>query len=135
MERFGWDSLNGGDVFREEAKRRDMSLAAFGELCKNELDVDRSLDALLKERMQGSDPANVVNLGLAGWWAYRLHSVFGCGSTSTTRSVLGVLRIARGWRLKPRPRRTAFVRPSTVHGFGALYDLTPEGPGTVHACG
>ena len=39
MERFGWSSLNGGDVFRSEAKRRGMTLADFGELCQNELDV------------------------------------------------------------------------------------------------
>ena len=72
MDRFGWTSLNGGDVFREEAKRRGMSLGDFGELCKNELDVDRSLDELLRQRMQGPDAANIVESRLAGWWAYRL---------------------------------------------------------------
>ncbi|MDG1551960.1 MAG: AAA family ATPase, partial [Candidatus Poseidonia sp.] len=55
MNRFDWSALNGGDVFREEAKRRGMSLADFGRLCQEELDVDRSLDALLKERMQSDD--------------------------------------------------------------------------------
>jgi cytidylate kinase len=34
MNRFDWNSLNGGDVFREEAKRRGMSLADFGRLCQ-----------------------------------------------------------------------------------------------------
>ena len=72
MERFGWTSLNGGDVFREEAKRRGMTLGDFGELCKNELDVDRSLDELLRQRMQGPDAANIVESRLAGWWAHRL---------------------------------------------------------------
>lgn len=70
--RFGWTSLNGGDVFREEAKRRGMSLGAFGELCKQELDVDRSLDELLRQRMQGPDAATIVESRLAGWWAHRL---------------------------------------------------------------
>ena len=56
-QRFGWTSLNGGDVFRQEAKRRGMRLADFGEVCKEELDVDRSLDALLKEKMVGESPA------------------------------------------------------------------------------
>ena len=45
----GWSSLNGGELFRQEAKRRNMSLADFGQLCKEDLEVDRQLDALLKE--------------------------------------------------------------------------------------
>ena len=45
VERFGWSSLNGGDVFREEAKRRGMTLGEFGELCKNELEVEAALEA------------------------------------------------------------------------------------------
>ena len=97
MERFGWDSLNGGDVFREEAKRRNMSLAAFGELCKNEPDVDRSLDALLKERMQGENSAHTLsNLGLrAGGPINSSYLVFGCGLTLTTRSAHAALPIER----------------------------------------
>lgn len=72
MDRFGWTALNGGDVFRGEAKRRGMSLADFGRLCQEELDVDRSLDALLKERMQSNDASNIVESRLAGWWAFKL---------------------------------------------------------------
>jgi cytidylate kinase len=47
----GWSSLNGGELFRQEAKRRNMTLADFGQLCKEDLEVDRQLDALLKEQM------------------------------------------------------------------------------------
>ncbi len=72
MERFSWTSLNGGDVFRQEAKRRGMTLAAFGELCKEELEVDRSLDALLKASMLDDHAAEIIESRLAGWWAYRL---------------------------------------------------------------
>ena len=60
VKRYDWTSLNGGDVFREEAQRREMTLADFGRLCNDEPEVDRSLDALLRERMQGSDAADVV---------------------------------------------------------------------------
>ena len=66
----GWNSLNGGELFRQEAKRRNMTLADFGELCKNDLDVDRELDALLKQEMLRNDeqaPA-IVESRLAGWW-------------------------------------------------------------------
>ncbi len=71
IEHFGWTALNGGDVFRNEAARRDMSLQEFGELCKQDLEVDRSLDKLLREKML-EDSADIVESRLAGWWAYKL---------------------------------------------------------------
>tara|TARA_B110000444_G_scaffold261161_1_gene311532 strand:+ start:4152 stop:4700 length:549 start_codon:yes stop_codon:yes gene_type:complete len=68
---FGWTSLNGGDVFRNEAANRNMSLQEFGELCKEDLEVDRALDKLLQEKML-ANTADIVESRLAGWWAYRL---------------------------------------------------------------
>ena len=73
-EKMGWNSLNGGELFRQEAKRRNMTLADFGELCKNDPDVDHELDALLKQEMLRNDdqaPA-IIESRLAGWWAYQL---------------------------------------------------------------
>ena len=71
----GWSSLNGGELFRQEAKRRDMSLAEFGQLCKQNLDVDRELDLLLKDEMlrNDEDAPSIVESRLAGWWAYQLN--------------------------------------------------------------
>ena len=73
-ENKNWTSLNGGELFRQEAKRRNMSLADFGQLCKDDLNVDRELDALLKEQMLRSDEEapSIVESRLAGWWAYQL---------------------------------------------------------------
>ena len=70
----GWNSLNGGELFRQEAKRRNMSLADFGQLCKEDLEVDRQLDALLKEQMMRTDAESpsIVESRLSGWWAYKL---------------------------------------------------------------
>ena len=68
---FGWTSLNGGDVFRSEAARREMNLQEFSELCKSDLEVDRALDKLLQEQML-ENSTDVVESRLAGWWAYRL---------------------------------------------------------------
>ena len=45
-ESTGWESLNGGEVFRAEATRRGLPVVEFSELCKTDLDVDRSLDTL-----------------------------------------------------------------------------------------
>ena len=69
-----WSSLNGGELFRQEAKRRDMTLAEFGQLCKENLDVDRELDALLKQEMLRDDDEapSIIESRLAGWWAYQL---------------------------------------------------------------
>lgn len=71
MAHYGWTSLNGGDVFRQEAARRGMTLSAFGELCRSDLDVDRDLDQLLQRQMQ-EETSDIVESRLAGWWAYRL---------------------------------------------------------------
>ena len=73
MAHFGWSSLNGGDVFRAEAKRRGMTLAEFGALCTTDLEVDRQLDALLQERMSAAGAEEIVESRLSGWWAYRLN--------------------------------------------------------------
>jgi predicted cytidylate kinase len=129
MERFGWSSLNGGDVFRSEAKRRGMTLADFGELCQNELDVDRSLDELLKQRMQGSDAADVVESRLAGWWAYRLE-------LPCLRIWLDVSDDERARRVASREGLNhdeallANQQRAVVDGerFRVLYGLAPEDP-------
>jgi len=71
VEHFGWTSLNGGDVFRTEAANRDMTLQEFGELCKEDLEVDRALDQHLQHKML-ENSADIVESRLAGWWAYRL---------------------------------------------------------------
>lgn len=68
-ERMGLDSLNGGDVFREQAKERNMSLADFGKLCKEDESVDRLLDQLLREKM--AEGPEVIESRLSGWWAYK----------------------------------------------------------------
>ena len=67
----GWSALNGGDVFREEAANRGLSVADFSQLCKSDPAVDRELDHRLVEAMQDADGPEIVESRLAGWWAYR----------------------------------------------------------------
>jgi cytidylate kinase len=54
-EERGWSSVNGGELFRNEASRRGLSVEEFSALCKQDLDVDRSLDTLLKQVLTDSD--------------------------------------------------------------------------------
>ncbi len=69
-EKRGWDSVNGGDVFRQEAERRELSVDDFSRLCKEDLDVDRSLDDMLKLLVSSSNGPSIIESRLSGWWAY-----------------------------------------------------------------
>ena len=128
-ENKGWNSLNGGELFRQEAKRRNMTLADFGEVCKNDLDVDRELDALLKQEMLRNDeqaPA-IVESRLAGWWAYQLE-------LEIPRIWLDVNEIERAKRVKNREGGSieSILKESEKRAsvdaqrFLELYDLLPE---------
>lgn len=129
QERFGWLALNGGDVFRQEAKARGMSLAAFGELCKQELEVDRQLDAKLQACMTEEGAAQIVESRLAGWWAYRLE-------LPCLRVWLNVEDEERARRVAEReslPVEEAFAANRTrsavdAERFATLYGLQPEDP-------
>ena len=68
----GWSSLNGGDIFRQEAKNRGLSLAEFEKICAEDETVDKSLDEILKNHILDSDGHQVLESRLCGWWAYNL---------------------------------------------------------------
>jgi cytidylate kinase len=68
---YSWKSINGGQIFRDEAKNRNISLSEFGRLCKDDQMVDRDLDEQLKNILLG-DEIEIVESRLAGWWAYQL---------------------------------------------------------------
>ena len=129
MNRFGWSCLNGGDVFRDEAKRRGMPLSEFGELCKNELDVDRSLDELLQQRMQGDESADIVESRLAGWWAYKLELPIvrlwlDVNDEERARRVAEREGLSLAEALKANNQRSSV----DAERFKLLYDLLPEDP-------
>ena len=67
----GWSSLNGGDVFREEARSRGLSVEQLSDAAKDDLDVDRSLDSHLQKRMSSPDSPEIVESRLSGWWAFK----------------------------------------------------------------
>jgi predicted cytidylate kinase len=71
-EERGWNSVNGGDVFRSEASRRGISVEEFSRLCKEDLDVDRSLDTMLKDLLLSEKAPEIIESRLIGWWAHSL---------------------------------------------------------------
>ena len=68
----GWNSLNGGEIFRQEAKNRNLSLRQFGRMCSEDLSIDRSLDEILKSKMSDPNGPEVMESRLSGWWAHLL---------------------------------------------------------------
>jgi cytidylate kinase len=127
--RLGWRALNGGQVFRDEAKRRGMDLPTFGQLCRDEEDVDRRLDALLKEQMVEDNGPEIVESRMAGWWGHRL-------GLSCHRIWLDVNEHARAARVVHREGGAleealeANRRRMQVDGarFQHLYGVLPEDP-------
>ena len=67
---YSWQSLNGGDIFRKEAKDRNLTVGQFSELCKTNLDVDKSLDEILKKEIENPNGAEIIESRLSGWWAH-----------------------------------------------------------------
>lgn len=56
-----------GSIFRQEAARRDMTLAEFGELCQQDPSVDRSLDDRQLELLE--EGGVLLEGRMAGWLA------------------------------------------------------------------
>ena len=73
MEHYNWSSVNGGQIFRDEAKARNLSLQDFGKLCKDDEMIDRQLDEKLKQIIS-DDEIEIVESRLSGWWAFQLES-------------------------------------------------------------
>lgn len=73
MEHYNWGSVNGGQIFRDEAKARNLSLAEFGKLCNDDESIDRELDEKLKQYITDGE-IEIVESRLSGWWAYKLDS-------------------------------------------------------------
>ena len=72
VEEYSWKSLNGGDIFRSEAHRRGLTVGQFSDLCKEDLDVDRSLDSILKRELQDTKGSEIIESRLSGWWAHMM---------------------------------------------------------------
>jgi predicted cytidylate kinase len=66
-ERLGLPHVYAGDLYRQEARRRGLSLEEFNRLCERDHSIDRKLDAAMAERAR---QGNVVLEGrLAGYLA------------------------------------------------------------------
>lgn len=64
----GYEHVSGGDLFRELAADRGVSLAEFGELAEEDDRIDRNLDRRLRETARDGNDI-VLESRLAGWMA------------------------------------------------------------------
>jgi len=67
-EALGYDHVSGGDIFRALADERGFSLAEFNELAESDDQIDRDLDAQLRETARERDDV-ILESRLAGWMA------------------------------------------------------------------
>ena len=64
----GFDHVSGGDIFRQLAAERDLTLAEFGALAEEDGEIDRDLDRRLRTVASERDDV-VLESRLAGWMA------------------------------------------------------------------
>ena len=125
---YSWTSINGGHIFREEAKRRGMTLEAFGQLCAADLEVDKNLDALLKDQML-EDAAHIFESRLSGWWAYHLEIPCIRIWVQVEPEIRATRVGAReGWSIDECLKRNQERMEVDLKRFSELYDLNPEDP-------
>ena len=68
-EMSGWRYINVGDIFRDMARERGMSLSAFGALAEEDGEIDRQLDARVITMAQESPEGVILEGRLTGWMA------------------------------------------------------------------
>jgi cytidylate kinase len=127
-KQFSWASINGGQIFRNEAENRGMTLAEFGELCSNDESVDLTLDEKLRAHISDNS-TNIIESRLAGWWAYKL-------GTNCVRIWLNVSEQERARRVSLREETTIDEAINANRArllvdnerYQKMYGLTPDDP-------
>ena len=66
-----WNKINGGQIFRDLAKEKGLTLEEFGQYCSEDETVDKELDALLTQTMLSGESPEIIESRLAGWWAFK----------------------------------------------------------------
>jgi len=125
---FSWISINGGQIFRNEAKERGMTLAEFGKLCADDESVDLRLDEKLRTYISDNS-TNIIESRLAGWWAYKLKS-------ESVRIWLNVSEYERARRVTVREGNTIDEAISANKArllvddkrYQKMYGLVPDDP-------
>jgi len=68
-KKYGWISINGGHIFRTAAKKKNINLVDFAELCLIDDKVDKELDDELISIIENINGPEIIESRLAGHWA------------------------------------------------------------------
>ncbi|MDX1657862.1 MAG: AAA family ATPase [Nitriliruptorales bacterium] len=121
-ERFGLDVVSGGQIFREAARDRGLTLAAFGTLCEENPEVDRGLDERQIELLRQG--GLVLESRLGGWLAHRegitaLKVCLKCDEDERIRRIVA----REGGDLEEQRRRTLEREASEAARYSQYYAL------------
>lgn len=122
-----WSSLNGGDIFRQEAKNRGLSLSEFEKICSEDETVDKSLDEILKSHILDTDGHEVLESRLCGWWAYNLdvdciRLWLQSSEEARAQRVVARENLSLDEAMASNKKRTAVDKVR----FGQMYGINPE---------
>jgi CMP/dCMP kinase len=131
-ERLGLPHVYAGDLYRQEAKRRGLSLEQFNALCERDHSIDRRLDAEMATRAQQGDV--VLEGRLAGYLAAKdgLAALkVWLDASDEVRARRVAEREQRDWRdvleVNRARHRSDANRYRTIYGFDladtAVYDV------------
>lgn len=126
--RLGLPHVYAGDLYREEARRRGLSLAEFNELCERDHSVDRALDAAMAERAKQGDV--VLEGRLAGYLAAdnRLDALkVWLDASDETRARRVAQREGSDWRAVLEENRLRHGSDSSRYKAIYGYDLADHG--------
>jgi len=110
-EKFSYEHISGGDIFRDIAAERDLTPLELNKLAEEEDQIDRDLDRRLRSIAQERDNL-VLESRLAGWMAPNT-PICGSGWTRHRRSVPGGSPTARtnlSTRRGKKPRHAQRVK-------------------------
>jgi CMP/dCMP kinase len=131
-QRLGLPHVYAGDLYRQEARQRQLSLEQFNALCERDHSIDRALDAKMAERARQGDV--VLEGRLAGYLAAQDHldalKVW-LDASDEVRAQRVAQREARDWRDVLAVNRTRHAsdakRYRDIYGFDladtGVYDV------------
>lgn len=128
-QRTGWPYVYAGQLFRDEAARRNLSLAAFGALCEEDATVDKALDHQ-QEGLLEEEEHLILEGRLSGWLAARagadaLRVQIICEENERIRRI-----VERDGGDSEEQRQKTLEREASEHArYQSYYDVDPNDSG------
>lgn len=116
-----FDHISGGDIFRELAADRGLSLEEFGELATEDETIDQNLDRRLREIARERDEL-VLESRLAGWMAGE-HADLRCWLDAPLSVRASRIADRESWGFDEAAERTRVREANERERYAAYYDI------------